>query len=101
MFVTELGAEANCAGPAREKGTFAFQRAYLARELSILDSRRFISGVLVWLLRDFPVRPGWSGGNPHPHPPFNEKGLLRRDGAPKPAFAAVRQDFLRVLRAGR
>jgi hypothetical protein len=101
LFVTELGAEANRAGPAREKGTFAFQRAYLARELSIADSRRFIAGVLVWLLRDFPVRPGWSGGNPHPHPPFNEKGLLHRNGTPKPAFAVVRNDFLRTLRAGR
>jgi beta-glucuronidase len=101
LLVTELGAEANRAGPAREKGTFAFQRAYLARELSIIDSRRFLSGVLVWLLRDFPVRPGWSGGNPHPHPPFNEKGLIQRDGSPKPAFAVVRQDFLRSLRAGR
>jgi beta-glucuronidase len=52
-----------------------------------------VSGTLVWALRDFPVRPGWTGGNPRPSPPMNAKGLYRRDGSAKPALAVVRRAF--------
>jgi beta-glucuronidase len=97
LVVTELGAEANRSGPAGQKGTYAFQRNYLDRELSIGDSRAYLSGALVWLLRDFPARPGWVGGNPRPRPPINAKGLFRADGTRKPAFATVRRLFIRAL----
>ena len=41
----------------------------------------FVSGALIWNLRDFRVKPGWAGGNPLPHPPVNEKGLIDDFGA--------------------
>jgi hypothetical protein len=93
LFVTETGAEANRSGSARTKGTYAFQRRFLARTFDVLDADPRLSGALVWALRDFPVRPGWTGGNPHPSPPLNAKGLYRRDGRAKPAAAAVARRF--------
>ena len=48
---------------------------------------------MLWVLRDFPLRPGWTGGNPKPDQPFNHKGVVSYDGARKQAFDTVRQRF--------
>jgi beta-galactosidase/beta-glucuronidase len=98
LVTTEFGAEANRHGSSRTKGTYAFQRRYLLRQLRVMDRAPFLTGALVWVLRDFVVRPDWTGGNPRPDPPFTHKGLLRRDGTPKPAWSAVRRAFARFLR---
>jgi hypothetical protein len=90
LVITETGAEANRGGSAAVKGTDAFQARFLARTLRILAGVPDLSGTLVWALRDFPVRPGWTGGNPKPSPPMNAKGIYRRDGTAKPAVAVVR-----------
>lgn len=100
LVVTETGAEANRTGPARIKGTDAFQARFLTRTLKILDGAAQLSGTLVWALRDFPVRPGWTGGNPRPSPPMNAKGLFRRDGSAKPAVAVVTRDLAGAARRG-
>ena len=92
-FVTEVGAEANRPGRANEKGTYAFESAFLARQLAALARLPGLNGTLVWLLRDFVARPGWGGGNPRPSPPVSAKGLLRVDGTRKPAFDVVRRAF--------
>lgn len=93
LFVTEAGAEANRVGRAAVKGTYAFQQRFLDRTFDVLDADPRLSGALIWALRDFPVRPGWTGGNPKPSPPVNAKGLYRRDGSAKPAAALVRRRF--------
>ena len=93
LFVTEFGAEANREGPLDEKGTFAFQQDFLRYHLSVYDSRSFINGALIWILRDFRVKPGWEGGNPKPLPPVNHKGLLNTDGLEKPAFGEISRIF--------
>jgi beta-glucuronidase len=93
LFITEVGAEANRSGPVEEKGTYEFQREFLKYHLSVIGSKPFINGALIWNLRDFRVKPGWAGGNPKPHPPINEKGLLDDAGRPKPAFAVVQQIY--------
>ena len=41
------------------------------------------------------MKPGWAGGNPLPHPPVNEKGLIDDLGRRKPAFGVVRDVYLR------
>jgi beta-glucuronidase len=99
LVVTEFGAEANRSGPASQKGTYAFQSRLLAQHLGVFDKTPSLSGALVWVLRDFAARPGWTGGNPRPRPPFLFKGLFRRDGSPKPAAAIVRRSF-REARSG-
>jgi len=93
LFLTEFGAEANRRGPAREKGTYAFQARYLRDHLRVALRHPFINGAMVWNLRDFRVYPGWSGGNPKPRPPYNAKGLIGTDGRAKPAYAEVRRLF--------
>ena len=52
-----------------------------------------MNGAIVWILRDFRVQPGWKGGNPKPEPPWNHKGLVNRNGQPKPAFGEVARRF--------
>jgi beta-glucuronidase len=96
LFVTEFGAEANRSGPASEMGTYEFQTQFMADHLRIIDASPELSGALAWVLRDFWVRPGWSGGNPRPDAPFNRKGLFDERGLPKPAFETVRERYTAV-----
>jgi beta-glucuronidase len=96
LVVTEFGAEANRPGASTSKGTYAFQQRFLAAHLGVFDRTPYLSGALVWVLRDFAARPGWTGGNPRPQPPFLFKGLFRRDGSAKPAVATVRASFDRA-----
>jgi len=93
LFATEFGAEANRDGAPSERGTFAFQSDFLDRTLSVFDATPYVNGAIAWLLRDYPVRPGWSGGNPDPSPPYSTKGLLGLDGSEKPAWEVVRRHF--------
>jgi beta-glucuronidase len=93
LMVTEFGAEANRHGPATEKGTYEFQADFLAYHLRVFGGKPFINAAVVWALHDFRVKPGWTGGNPLPHPPVNEKGLIDDAGLRKPAFETVRQIF--------
>ncbi|HEY2600672.1 MAG TPA: glycoside hydrolase family 2 TIM barrel-domain containing protein [Thermoleophilaceae bacterium] len=93
LFATEFGAEANRSGPASQKGTYAFQSRWLDRQLTTIDNTPFLGGALVWLLRDYAVRPGWAGGNPRPSPPFSTKGLIDRHGRRKPAWKVVARHF--------
>ena len=96
--ITEFGAEASRAGPASDKGTYAFQSRFLAAHLHVLDRSSGLSGALVWVLRDFAVRPGWTGGNPRPRPPILYKGVFTQRGTPKPAASVVRARFVAVER---
>ena len=97
LFITEFGAEANREGPLDEKGTYAFQREFLGFHLDTYSSKPFVNGALIWILRDFRVKPGWEGGNPKPEPPVNFKGLVDQNGNIKPAF----QEIARLFRATR
>jgi beta-glucuronidase len=96
LFATEFGAEANRPGPASRKGTYAFQSRWLDRQLTTMDNTPYLGGAIVWLLRDYAVRPGWRGGNPRPSPPFSAKGLIDRHGRRKPAWSVVRRHFAAV-----
>jgi beta-galactosidase/beta-glucuronidase len=100
LFVTEFGAEANRSGPATEKGTFAFQQDFLTYHLNVFATKPYINGALVWILRDFHVKPRYTGGNPKPDPPLNEKGLVDPTGSRKPAFDTVKRLFEAVTKPG-
>jgi len=93
LFVTEFGAEANRDGPAFEKGTHRFQQSYLRGSLGAFARKPFLNGAIMWILRDFQVRPNWDGGNPRPEPPTNFKGVVTRGGAKKPAFGDAAAAF--------
>lgn len=100
LFLTEFGAEANRRGPGREKGTYAFQTRYLRHHLEVGLNHPYLSGAMVWNLRDFRVYPGWNGGNPKPDPPYNKKGLIGTNGRPKPAYYEVRRLLQQRRRSG-
>ena len=80
-------------GLPTEKGTFEFQNDFLSFHLGVFGQKDYLNGALVWILRDFRVKPGYEGGNPVPDPPYNTKGLIDEAGVRKPAFDAVKQLF--------
>jgi beta-glucuronidase len=96
IVITEFGAEANRSGPVTEKGTYEFQADFLKYHLDVFAEKPFVSGALIWNLRDFRVKPGWAGGNPRPNPPVNEKGLVDDFGRRKPAWDVVREIYRRT-----
>ena len=73
--------------PRRSAG-YAFQSKYLREHLDIHGSKPFVNGSMIWILRDFRVGPGWTGGNDprRATPPWNNKGLIDENGIRKPAF---------------
>jgi beta-glucuronidase len=93
LFITEFGAEANRHGSADELGTYEFQTNFFTQQLNILRGTPYLNGLFAWALRDYWVRPEWTGGNPDPTPPFSRKGLFEVDGTPKPAEAVVEREF--------
>ncbi len=93
MMITEFGAEANRSGPVDERGTYEFQSSFISSQLAAFAAAPWLSGAVYWTLQDFPVWPGWSGGNPYPSPPMFTKGLLDFQGAPKPAWSVVQQAY--------
>jgi len=100
LFITEYGAESNRHGAVDEKGTYEFQDDWLSFQNSVFDSKPFVNGAIVWILRDFKVRPGWDGGNPFTGAPYNQKGLLDPNGAEKPAYPMLERIYQNVQRAG-
>ena len=93
VFITEFGAEANRLGPAEEKGTYAFQAEFMRFHLATYRRRPWINGAVNWVLQDFKVRPGWTGGNPQPDAPWLRKGLLDQNGNQKAAYAPTRLTY--------
>jgi beta-glucuronidase len=91
LMITEFGAESNRDGPAEEKGTWAFQNEWIDYQMSVINSKPWLSGAIYWALNEFWVRPGWDGGNPRPTNPIHQKGLITYDGVRKPAFADLQR----------
>ncbi|MCW3065650.1 MAG: hypothetical protein JWN32_2822, partial [Solirubrobacterales bacterium] len=100
LVITEFGAEGNRAGPVEEKGTFAFQQQFAKFHTSVFATKPWLTGAIWWALREFRVRPGWSGGNPRPDPPIHEKGLYTFAGLPKPVLGDIQQAFKAVQQYG-
>jgi beta-glucuronidase len=99
IAVTEFGAEANRSGPAAEHGTYGFQSRLLDYHLGVYATKPWLSGA-IGMLMTFRVRPGWSGGNPRPNPPYHEKGVFGFRGQPKPAAAVMERWFHRTRQYG-
>ncbi|MCW3041321.1 MAG: hypothetical protein JWM31_3226 [Solirubrobacterales bacterium] len=93
LVITETGAEANREGPVEEKGTYAFQQDFVNYHFGVYATKPYLSGALYWALEEFRVRPGWQGGNPRPHPPIHEKGLITFAGVKKPAWFDTQRLF--------
>ena len=96
VVVGELGAAANARTPGTARGSFAYQAALLLRRIAAYRG----DDVFVFSLRDYALRPGFTGGRAaalgfRGTPGINDKGLFDLSGRPKPAAGAVRAAFLR------
>jgi hypothetical protein len=50
------------------------------------------------VLQDFLARPGWTGGDPLPDPPYHQKGILDLQGQPKPAASVITNAYHATVR---
>jgi beta-glucuronidase len=101
MVMTEYGAESTTNGPVTEKGTYEFQVDYINRVLDVVERNEFMGGAIYWTLREFAVKPRWTGGaapwaEPLPDSIHN-KALIAYDGWHKPAFGLLRDRIARAL----
>jgi hypothetical protein len=96
VVMTEFGAEATRHGPPSEKGSYEFQEAYLRNVLGIVSRLHFVDGAIYWTLREFAVKPDWTGGASPAvviPSPIHHKGLIAYDGTAKPAFTLAQSLF--------
>jgi beta-glucuronidase len=96
QMITEFGAEATFKGPKHVKETFAFQSRYVDRTLNVVEKLRWLSGAIYWTAREFHVKPDWDGGARRRNvrrDSLHNKGLIRYDGKPKPAFYRAKRAF--------
>jgi hypothetical protein len=93
MLVTEFGFDANTDGPVEVRGTYAFQANSAAFHLNVFATKPWLSGALYFPLQDFANNPDYTGGNPWPDAPWDQKGLIDQYGNLKPAFGVVQQIY--------
>jgi hypothetical protein len=106
LLISEFGAESNALNRSGQPGGYGFQASLLARHIAIYAADPGLSGMLIWLLRDYPVIPAFQGGAIHASLPrlrliegINQKGLFTYAGTAKPAVGVVARLF-RALPAG-
>ena len=93
IMITEFGFDAGRDGPVEERGTYAFQTNSVAFHLNVFATKPWLSGAMYFALQDYVAFPQYSGGDPRPDPPYNQKGLVDFAGNPKPSFAVVSQIY--------
>jgi hypothetical protein len=96
LVVSEFGAEGDGRNPAGAPGGLAFQARLVARHIRAYRDDPRLSGMIVWALRDFAMRPNFLGGSVRRFAPgivlrggLNQKGLFTYDGRAKPAAREV------------
>jgi Glycosyl hydrolases family 2, TIM barrel domain/Glycosyl hydrolases family 2 len=106
LVISEFGAESNTLNRPAQPGGYGFQASLLARHIAVYAADPGLSGMLIWLLRDYPVIPAFEGGAIHSSLPrlrliegINQKGLFTYGGAAKPAVGVVARLF-RALPSG-
>lgn len=105
LMISEFGAESNTLNPAGSPGSYTFQSRLLAAHVAVYAADPQLSGMLIWLLRDYPLSPTFSGGSIHSKLPrvrliegLNQKGLFTYSGQPKPAVGVVARLFAALPR---
>jgi beta-glucuronidase len=93
IMVTEFGFDGNRDGPVEERGTYAFQANSVAFHLGVFATKPWLSGAMYFALQDYVAFPTYSGGDPRPDPPYNQKGLVDFQGNFKPAWSVVSQIY--------
>jgi hypothetical protein len=100
LLISEFGAESNTLNPGGSPGSYAYQSRLLAAHVAVYAADPQLSGMLIWVLGDYPLNPSFNGGSVHGVLPkvrliegLNQKGLFTYAGAPKPAVAVISRLF--------
>jgi hypothetical protein len=100
LVISEFGAESNALNPPGSPGSYSFQARLLAAHIAVYAADPKLTAMLVWVLRDYPLTPTFSGGSIHGQLPhlkliegLNQKGLFTYGGQAKPAAATVARLF--------
>jgi Glycosyl hydrolases family 2, TIM barrel domain/Glycosyl hydrolases family 2/Glycosyl hydrolases family 2, sugar binding domain len=96
LVISEFGAESNGLNPSGSPGSYSFQSSLLARHIGAYAADPVLSGMFVYLLRDYPLNPTFYGGSIRGKLPrlrliesLNQKGLFTYSGTAKPAAGTV------------
>jgi beta-glucuronidase len=100
ILITEFGFDANQDGSVEVRGTYGFQANTAAFHLGVFATKPWLSGAIYFPLQDFANNPKYTGGNPWPDPPWDQKGLIDQYGNFKPAFSVVQQIFKSTRQLG-
>jgi len=93
IMVTEFGFDGSRDGPVEERGTYGFQADSVAFHLNVFATKPWLSGAMYFALQNYVAFPQYSGGDPRPDAPYNQKGLVDFSGNPKPAWSVVSQIY--------
>jgi beta-glucuronidase len=93
IMVTEFGFDGSRDGPVEERGTYAFQANTVAFHLGVFATKPWLSGAMYFALQNYVAFPTYTGGDPRPDPPYNQKGLVDFQGNFKPAWSVVSQIY--------
>ncbi|MCW3034597.1 MAG: beta-galactosidase [Solirubrobacteraceae bacterium] len=100
LVISEFGAESNTLNKPGAPGSYAFQAQLLRNHIQVYAATPNLTAMFVWVLRDYPLTPTFSGGSIHrviKHlrliEGLNQKGLFTYGGAAKPAAGAVASLF--------
>ncbi len=96
LVISEFGAESNTLNRPGTPGSYAFQAALLKNHIQVYAADPALTAMFVWVLRDYPLTPTFSGGSIHrviKHlkliEGLNQKGLFTYPGMAKPAAGTV------------
>jgi hypothetical protein len=100
LLISEFGAESNTMNPSGSPGSYAYQTRLLAAHIAVYETDPQLSGMLIWVLRDYPLNPYFQGGSIHGVLPnvrliegLNQKGLFTYGAQPKPAVGMLSRMF--------
>jgi Glycosyl hydrolases family 2, TIM barrel domain/Glycosyl hydrolases family 2 len=100
LVISEFGAESNTLNRPGSPGSYGFQSSLLANHIRVYAADPHLTAMLVWVLRDYPLTPTFTGGSIHSVLPglrliegLNQKGLFTYGGAAKPAAGTVASLF--------
>src|SRR5207248_11131593 len=106
LLISEFGAESNTLNPSGSPGSYSYQSRLLAAHIDVYRAEQRLSGMLIWVLRDYPLNPRFRGGSVHfllPHvrliEGINQKGLFTYGGQPKPAVGMLSRLFRALARS--
>jgi hypothetical protein len=100
LAISEFGAESNRLNAPAAPGGYGYQARLLAQHIAVYTADPKLTGMMIWLLRDYPLTPTFQGGSIHGVLPqvrliegLNQKGLFTYGGTAKPAVATVARLF--------